>query len=77
MSSLVIPMVVWGRKAPTHCISSILMTPSQNHIVTGCNDGSLCVWDVTDTDNWQVSQSTTSAVMYYSHFLGSKGHHKF
>lgn len=51
-------MVVWGRKAPTHCISSILMTPSQNHIVTGCNDGSLCVWDVTDTDNWQVHPQT-------------------
>jgi hypothetical protein len=53
-SSLIVPLVIWGRQSPTHCISSILMTPDQVHIVTGCNDGQLCVWDVTSTDNWKV-----------------------
>jgi WD40 repeat protein len=55
-SSLVVPLVIWGQQAPTHCISSVLMTPDQLHIVTGCNDGQLCLWDITSTDNhvWQV-----------------------
>lgn len=52
-SNLVVPMILWGKNAPTHCISSILMTPNQKHIVTGCNDGHMCVWDV-DSD-WEVS----------------------
>ncbi|CAL1530657.1 unnamed protein product [Lymnaea stagnalis] len=45
-SSLVVPMVLWGRHAPTHCISAILMTPGGKYVVTGCNDGQICVWDV-------------------------------
>ncbi|BFZ12796.1 hypothetical protein BsWGS_15834 [Bradybaena similaris] len=45
-SSLVVPMVLWGRYAPTHCVSAILMTPDGKYIVTGCNDGQICVWDV-------------------------------
>ncbi|CAG5131599.1 unnamed protein product, partial [Candidula unifasciata] len=45
-SSLVVPMVLWGRYAPTHCVSAILMTPDGKYIVTGCNDGQIVVWDV-------------------------------
>ncbi|KAH9504952.1 WD repeat-containing protein 7, partial [Bulinus truncatus] len=45
-SSLVVPMVLWGRHAPTHCISAIVMTPDGKYIVTGCNDGQICIWDV-------------------------------
>uniref|UniRef100_A0A0B7AN27 WD repeat-containing protein 7 n=1 Tax=Arion vulgaris TaxID=1028688 RepID=A0A0B7AN27_9EUPU len=45
-SSLVVPMVLWGRYAPTHCVSAILMTPDGKYIVTGCNDGQICIWDV-------------------------------
>jgi len=53
-SSLVVPLVIWGRDAPTHCISSILITLDHQHIVSGSNDGQLCVWDISNTDNWQV-----------------------
>jgi len=55
-SSLVVPLVIWGRDAPTHCISSILITTDHRYIVSGCNDGQLCVWDVSNTDNWQVNK---------------------
>ena len=63
-SSIVVPMVLWGRHAPTHCISAILMTPDMKHVVTGCNDGQICIWDV--ADNWQVSHhlSFPSPLMY-------------
>ncbi|KAL3860795.1 hypothetical protein ACJMK2_010862, partial [Sinanodonta woodiana] len=47
-SSLVIPIVMWGRKAPTHCISAIWMTPEGKNIITGCNDGQIGIWDVTE-----------------------------
>lgn len=51
-SNLVVPIVVWGRTAPTHCVASILMTSDMKKVVTGCNDGQICVWDI--LDNWQV-----------------------
>ncbi|KAK7819069.1 hypothetical protein U0070_002381, partial [Myodes glareolus] len=45
-NSLVLPIVLWGRKAPTHCISSILLTDDGGTIVTGCHDGQICLWDL-------------------------------
>ncbi|CAH1778713.1 unnamed protein product [Owenia fusiformis] len=51
-SNLVVPMVLWGPHAPTHCISAIHMTSDLQIIVTGSNDGQICVWDV--LPNWQI-----------------------
>lgn len=45
-TSLVIPIVLWGKKALSHCISSILLLPDQKTIVTGCYDGQICLWQV-------------------------------
>lgn len=45
-SSLVIPIVLWGKDAPSHPISSIAISPELNLIVTGCNDGQIIIWDV-------------------------------
>lgn len=47
-NSLVLPIVLWGRKAPTHCISSILLTDDGGTIVTGCHDGQICLWDLSE-----------------------------
>ncbi|KAH6929491.1 hypothetical protein HPB50_000867 [Hyalomma asiaticum] len=47
-SQLVVPMTLWGKVAPTHNVSSIFITKDQKIIVTGCNDGQLCVWDIMD-----------------------------
>lgn len=45
-NNIVVPVVLWGQHAPTHCISAIWMTPDMRNIVTACNDAQLCVWDV-------------------------------
>ncbi|XP_014309882.1 WD repeat-containing protein 7 isoform X1 [Myotis lucifugus] len=45
-NSLVLPIVLWGRKAPTHCISAVLLTDDGATIVTGCHDGQICLWDL-------------------------------
>ncbi|XP_078738105.1 WD repeat-containing protein 7-like isoform X1 [Lampetra fluviatilis] len=45
--TLVIPIVLWGRQAPTHCISTLLLTEDHKTLVTGCYDGQVCLWDVT------------------------------
>ena len=66
-SSIVVPMVLWGRHAPTHCISAILMTPDMKHVVTGCNDGQICIWDV--ADNWQVSHHLSLSSPPHVHTL--------
>ncbi|XP_069043477.1 WD repeat-containing protein 7 isoform X2 [Lepisosteus oculatus] len=46
-NSLVLPIVLWGRHAPTHCISSLLVMDDLSTIVTGCHDGQICLWDLT------------------------------
>ncbi|XP_015115416.1 WD repeat-containing protein 7 isoform X7 [Diachasma alloeum] len=44
--SLVVPIVLWGRIAPTHCISCIYLSRDQKTLVTGCYDGQICLWQV-------------------------------
>uniref|UniRef100_A0A3Q3A103 WD repeat domain 7 n=1 Tax=Kryptolebias marmoratus TaxID=37003 RepID=A0A3Q3A103_KRYMA len=46
-NNLVLPIVLWGRTAPTHCISSLLVMDDLNTIITGCHDGQICLWDMT------------------------------
>ncbi|XP_041091656.1 WD repeat-containing protein 7-like isoform X2 [Polyodon spathula] len=46
-NSLVLPIVLWGRNAPTHCISTLLVVDGLATIVTGCHDGQICLWDLT------------------------------
>ncbi|XP_071522768.1 WD repeat-containing protein 7 isoform X4 [Panulirus ornatus] len=43
--NLVVPLVMWGREAPTHDISCILLTHDVRIVVTGSRDGQICVWD--------------------------------
>lgn len=45
-NSLVLPIVLWGRRAPTHCISTLLLMEDASMIVTGCHDGQICLWDL-------------------------------
>ncbi|XP_068107400.1 WD repeat-containing protein 7 isoform X2 [Hyperolius riggenbachi] len=45
-NSLVLPIVLWGRKAPTHCISTVLVMDDMSTIITGCHDGQICLWDL-------------------------------
>ncbi|XP_071826245.1 WD repeat-containing protein 7-like [Apostichopus japonicus] len=47
-SGLVVPVVLWGTNAPTHCISSILVTSDQKTVITGCHDGQICLWDLAE-----------------------------
>lgn len=53
-SNLVVPVVLWGRRPPTHCIAAILMTPDQKNIITGCNDGQIGIWDVAENSQVHV-----------------------
>lgn len=46
MSSMVVPVALWGPEPPTHHISCIIVTPDQNTIVTGTPDGQICLWDL-------------------------------
>lgn len=41
-----LPIVLWGRRAPTHCISAVLLTDDGATVVTGCHDGQICLWDL-------------------------------
>lgn len=48
MNSLLLPIIMWGSKPPTHKIQSITMTHEKSKIITGCSDGQLLIWDVND-----------------------------
>lgn len=51
MNSLMVPIVLWGRKPPTHKIRCITFTKDGKNILTGCADGQVCVWDVDQDEN--------------------------
>ncbi|XP_052130917.1 WD repeat-containing protein 7 isoform X1 [Frankliniella occidentalis] len=52
-TNLVVPVVLWGKSAPTHCISCIFLSRDQRTLVTGCHDGQICLWQV-DPDTLQM-----------------------
>ncbi|XP_055385792.1 WD repeat-containing protein 7 [Condylostylus longicornis] len=45
-SNLVVPVVLWGSSAPTHCVSSIFLSNDQTTLATGCYDGQICLWKI-------------------------------
>ncbi|XP_065833332.1 WD repeat-containing protein 7-like isoform X2 [Oscarella lobularis] len=45
-SSTVIPLVLWGKKAPSHDVTCIMLTNDQKTIVTGSSDGQICLWSL-------------------------------
>lgn len=48
---LIVPITLWGSQSPTHCISVVFLTADQKTVVTGCNDGQICLWDVGENFN--------------------------
>lgn len=47
-SQLIVPITLWGSRSPTHCISTIILTDDHRTIITGCNDGQICLWDFSE-----------------------------
>ncbi|OQV20247.1 WD repeat-containing protein 7 [Hypsibius exemplaris] len=45
-NSLTVPIILWGNKCPTHCVSSILISRRQDFLVTGSHDGQICLWQL-------------------------------
>nr|AAI45957.1 Wdr72 protein [Mus musculus]AAI45959.1 Wdr72 protein [Mus musculus] len=39
-------VALWGRKAPPHSITAIMITDDQQTIVTGSQEGQLCLWSL-------------------------------
>jgi WD40 repeat protein len=64
-NELIVPVVLWGDRAPTHCISCIHLSRDLRTLVTGCNDGQLILWDF----SFEPSASTflTPRCMLFGH----------
>lgn len=39
-------VALWGKKAPPHSITAIMMTDNQQMVVTGSREGQLCLWNL-------------------------------
>ncbi|XP_032337046.1 LOW QUALITY PROTEIN: WD repeat-containing protein 72 [Camelus ferus] len=39
-------VALWGKKAPSHSITAIMITDDQQMIVTGSQEGQLCLWNL-------------------------------
>ncbi|XP_054243982.1 WD repeat-containing protein 72 [Indicator indicator] len=39
-------VAVWGKTAPSHSITAIMLTDDQQTIVTGSQEGQICLWDL-------------------------------
>lgn len=44
-SQLVVPMTIWGKKAPAHSVSCLVLSKDNTTLVTGSHEGHLCIWD--------------------------------
>lgn len=53
-TSSVIPVVLWGSRPPSHCISCIITTYDQKTVVTGSTDGQLGIWDLRFADDGDI-----------------------
>uniref|UniRef100_A0A0K2TM39 WD repeat-containing protein 7 n=1 Tax=Lepeophtheirus salmonis TaxID=72036 RepID=A0A0K2TM39_LEPSM len=52
-SSLVVPLIMWGRSPPSHCISSITVLHENKTLATGGQDGEIILWDM--DHNWNLT----------------------
>lgn len=43
---LVLPVALWGSKGPTHRISCVHLMQNEKNLITGSQDGQICIWDV-------------------------------
>ncbi|NWW85756.1 WDR72 protein, partial [Rhynochetos jubatus] len=39
-------VAVWGKTAPPHSITAIMITDDQQTIVTGSQEGQICLWSL-------------------------------
>ncbi|NXT66057.1 WDR72 protein, partial [Chaetops frenatus] len=46
MKTSVPAVAVWGRAAPSHSITAVMITDDQQTIVTGSQEGQICLWDL-------------------------------
>lgn len=53
-SSSVVPVVLWGSRPPSHCVSCIITTYDQKTIVTGSTDGQLGIWDLRFAEDGEI-----------------------
>lgn len=60
---LVLPVALWGSEAPTHQISCLHMMQNEKNLITGTQDGQICIWDVEQDP----LLSITSRCMIFGH----------
>uniref|UniRef100_A0A8C5JSC8 WD repeat domain 72 n=1 Tax=Junco hyemalis TaxID=40217 RepID=A0A8C5JSC8_JUNHY len=46
MKASIPTVAVWGRTAPSHSITAVMITDDQQTIVTGSQEGQICLWDL-------------------------------
>uniref|UniRef100_A0A8C3NGQ8 WDR72-like alpha-solenoid domain-containing protein n=2 Tax=Thraupidae TaxID=400783 RepID=A0A8C3NGQ8_GEOPR len=46
MKASVPAVAVWGRTAPSHSVTAVMITDDQQTIVTGSQEGQICLWDL-------------------------------
>lgn len=46
--SLVVPLVVWGKIAPSHTVTAVALAHYQRQVLTGSAEGQICLWDTAE-----------------------------
>ncbi|PAA64386.1 hypothetical protein BOX15_Mlig003212g2, partial [Macrostomum lignano] len=57
----IVPVTLWSKEPPSHCITSIILMPEHSSIVTGSREGHIIVWDV--QEQWKLKPE----FVYFSH----------
>ena len=65
-STNIVPLVLWGKKAPIHTMSVIKCTCEQKAIITGTLHGQIGLWDLRHIQNGALKLIQS---LIYSSFL--------
>lgn len=54
---LVVPVVLWGSKSPSHTITAVAVSNDLKTVLTGSAEGQLCLWEF-------ISDSEVSSILH-------------
>lgn len=62
-STSIVPLVLWGKKPPTHTTSCINCSYDQKTVITGTVQGQIGIWDLRHTKDAGLKVTSGTIVM--------------
>lgn len=72
-AGIIVPLVLWGKKCPSHTITAATLSLDQKSLLTGSSEGQICLWDLNSAGrvcgNHTCGLYLILAYLLYNHWL--------